>query len=174
MRTGIYHSRCGGSPRERSCISGQHPYHTDNERFPIHKPRNETCYAVCGMWRRGLILTLALNLVALVPVPLSACAILAGLDGPCQCPMTMSCGPAAQPAARNGSAAISCLCIQSGEPSPEAIQSAASPTPALLTSNFVSITGPHQPASGARFPSTITPSDLAPPGGQALLCVFLI
>jgi hypothetical protein len=126
------------------------------------------------MWRRGLILTLALNLVALVPLPLSACAMFAGLDGPCQCPMTMPCGTAAQPASRNSGPAISCLCIQSGEPSPEAIQNAANPTPALLASNFVSVAAPDQLASRANFPSTITASDLAPPPGQARLCVFLI
>jgi hypothetical protein len=126
------------------------------------------------MWRRGLILALVLNLVALVPLPLSACAMFAGLDGPCQCPMTMHCGPAAQTAARNSGPAISCLCIQSGEPSPEAIQNAGSLTPALLASSFVSVTVPHQATSQAHFPGTITASDLAPPGSQARLCVFLI
>jgi hypothetical protein len=126
------------------------------------------------MWRRGLILALVLNLVALVPVPISACAMLAGLDGPCQCPMTMNCGPATQPAAPNGSPAISCLCIQSAAPSPEAIPNALNPVPALLASNFISAVAPNQLAARALFRSTITASDLAPPAGQARLCVFLI
>lgn len=127
------------------------------------------------MVRRGIAAALILNLLALVPAPLSACAILAGLDGPCQCPMTrMNCGTSAQPPARNGSPAISCLCIQSGAPSPDAIQNAVSPTPALLASNFVSATAPHQAASLSGIRNTIIASDLAPPGGQARLCVFLI
>jgi hypothetical protein len=126
------------------------------------------------MLRRLLSLTLALNLVVLVPVPLSACAVLAGLDGPCQCPMTMQCGPTSQAATQSSGPVISCLCIQTGEPFPQAIQSAVNPMPALLALNFVSPAAPNQPASQAGFLATIASSDLAPPGGQARLCVFLI
>ena len=126
------------------------------------------------MVRRGIILALVLNLLALAPVPLSACAVLAGLDGPCQCPMTMQCGPTFQTATRNSSPVISCLCIQSAAPFPQAIQSAVNPMPALLALNFVSPAATHQPASQAGFPATIAASDLAPPAGQARLCVFLI
>lgn len=116
------------------------------------------------MWQRGFILTLALNLVIMVPLPLSVCAMPAGLDGPCQCPMTMPCGPEAQPTARNGGQAISCLCIQSAAPSPEAVQDAASTTPAVHASGFVSVSAPHQLVFRANFSITITAADLPPVG----------
>jgi hypothetical protein len=126
------------------------------------------------MWRRGLILTLALNLVALAPVPLSACAILSGLDGPCQCSMMIQSGAMSTAAtSSNNSPAMSCHCIQSAAPSPKAVQIVASPTPVLLASSVVSLTTPQQLASRAHFLGA-TASDLASPGRQARLCVFLI
>jgi hypothetical protein len=126
------------------------------------------------MLRRGLIMALVLNLVALVPVPLSACAILSGLDGQCQCPVTKECGRSAQTAARNSGPVISCLCVQSEAPFPQAVQSAINPAPIVLAVNFVLPAAPDPLASRAALTSMLAASDLAPPGGQARLCVFLI
>ena len=126
------------------------------------------------MFRRGFILALVLNLVALVPVPLSACAVLSGLDGQCQCPVTKECGRSAQTVARNSGPVISCLCVQSEAPFPQAVQSVASPMPALLATSFVSPRAPNELVFRAGFPAPLAASDLAPPDDQARLCVFLI
>lgn len=126
------------------------------------------------MLRRGLILALVLNLVALVPVPLSTCAVLSGLGGQCQCPVEKECGPAARTVAGSSGPVISCLCVQSEAPFPQAVQSVTSAVPALLTTSFVSPRAPNELVSRAVLSTTLAAADLAPPDGQARLCVFLI
>lgn len=83
-----------------------------------------------SMVRRSLGLAVALNLLLLVPLPLAACAIASGLDGPCQCPMT-NCGPMMATGAGDGGPVISCLCIRAAAPLPAAAQVAGNPPPAL-------------------------------------------
>jgi hypothetical protein len=125
-----------------------------------------------GMIRRGIVLIVALNLLALMPLPLSPCAILAGLDGPCQCMMMNGGSIPAMPA--SGAPAVSCLCVQVAPPFPSAVEQAASPVPIVVTSSLALPAVPNPPALQTRFPSLIEISQLGPPGGRARLCVFLI
>lgn len=126
------------------------------------------------MVRRSLVLILILNLVALVPLPASACALLSGLDGPCQCSMPANCQPMLATQSADSGPAISCHCILSGFPFPEALQSTANPMPAFLATSFVSPIVPNAQSSFARPRATLAVSQLGPPGGRAGLCVFLI
>jgi hypothetical protein len=127
------------------------------------------------MVRRGLALILILNLLALVPLPLSACAVASGLDGQCQCSMPSRCNPMASKSqsAKNGPA-VSCRCIQAEAPFPNAVQSAGHPIPALLAGNFVAPAVANPPVSRAALSETLAVLHLGPPGGRAALCVFLI
>ena len=127
------------------------------------------------MVRRGIVLALALNLLALVPLPLAACAIASGLEGQCQCPMTMmQCEGTMKSAMPNSGPQISCRCIEAGAPFPQARERALNPTPSLLATNFVAPVSPNQPDFRANSASSRAIPDPGPPGGQARLCVFLI
>lgn len=127
------------------------------------------------MLRRGLALILILNLLALVPLPLSACAIASGLDGQCQCAVMRGCESMRMttPSRKTGSAVL-CHCVEAGAPFPSAVQNAAHPIPALLAGNFVAPAVPNPPASRAGLSETLSVSHFSPPGGRTALCVFLI
>jgi hypothetical protein len=126
------------------------------------------------MLRRSLAMVSILSLLALVPLPLSACTVLSGLGGPCCCPMLMPSGPMTETHAGNSDPAISCHCVQSGAPAPNALQSATEPAPALLATSFVSLAVPIRQASRASLSDALAVSQLGPPGGRAGLCVYLI
>jgi hypothetical protein len=126
------------------------------------------------MFRRTLALALVLTLTGLVPLPLAACAIAAGLDGQCGCPMMSQCaGMPGMDMAANGPA-ISCQCAQADAPFPQAQQNATAPTPSLLATSFTAPDLP--PAETSLFAlATVRPqANAGPPGGRAGLCVFLI
>ncbi len=124
------------------------------------------------MVRRSLTLAVVINLLVLVPLPLLPCAILSGLNGPCQCQMMNSGSMLSKPA--GSSAAISCSCVQVGAPFPNAIQSMTSPAPALVATGFVRPSQPISAASRQAFPRMLIASQLGPPGGRVGLHVFLI
>jgi hypothetical protein len=125
------------------------------------------------MARRVLALALILNLLALVPVPLSACAVVSGLDAQCQCSTPERCEPSLQTRSRKSGPAISCHCIQSQAPFPNALQNASHPVPAILTSTFATPAVPDRQVLQASLTDAFF-SHLGPPGGRAALCVFLI
>lgn len=125
------------------------------------------------MVRRVLALALILNLLALVPLPLSACAVVSGLDGQCQCSTPERCEPSLQTRSRKSGPAISCHCIQTQAPFPNALQIASHPAPAVLTSSLVAPAVPDRQAFQAGMADAFF-SHLGPPGGRAALCVFLI
>lgn len=126
------------------------------------------------MLRRILALVLILNLVALVPLPLSACAVISGLDGPCQCSMPPHCDPAMAMPGQNNGTAISCHCIQSGAPFPNALQNGVNPAPVVLATNLVIPAPTNRLAMRTGRIDTLSVSHLGSPGGRAGLCVFLI
>lgn len=128
------------------------------------------------MLRRGIILALVLNLTSLVPVPLMACAMAAGLQSPCQCEVTANCAKtvATAPAAPAGDPAMSCRCVAAGLPLPQLRQSSANPAPTLLASHFVFPPSPGRSLSPRGLLRSLAPGSAGPPGRQALLCTFLI
>jgi hypothetical protein len=126
------------------------------------------------MSRRLLALALILNLMALVPVPLSACAVLSHLEGQCQCSMPTHCAPVPVTQNRNSGPAISCHCIQTGAPFPNALQNAATPAPAVVATNVALPALANLQAIPTGRIDALSVSHLGPPGGRAGLCVFLI
>jgi hypothetical protein len=128
------------------------------------------------MLRRSIIFALVLNLSSLIPLPLMACAMAAGLESPCQCEVTANCARsiASASGAHAEDPVISCRCVATGIPIPQARESAANPTPTLLASHFVFPLPPRQSLNRAGLPRSLAPSDVGPPGRQALLCTFLI
>ena len=126
------------------------------------------------MLRRTITLAMVLSLVGLVPLPLAACAIAAGLEGQCQCAVMTQCeGMPGMAMAANGPV-ISCQCAQADAPFPQAQQNVTAPAPSLLAASFTAPDLP--PAETSLFAlATAGPrTNAGPPGGRAGLCVFLI
>ncbi len=126
------------------------------------------------MLRRGLMAILVLNLAVLVPLPLSACAIAAGLDGPCQCTMPMHGNAMPQVRSSSSGPAISCRCVEAEAPFPDAVQNVRNHAPTVSISRLVSVAMPKPVISRAELSGTPATSHLGPPGGRAGLCIFLI
>lgn len=126
------------------------------------------------MLRRSVMLVLVLNLAALVPVPLSACAILSGMQVPCQCPMAMPCGPGVKTMNQNGDPVISCHCIGSGSPIPQGLENATAPEPQMIATNRVFHARAGFVWTSRAFAAEAGNSEVGPPTLQAQLCVFLI
>lgn len=125
-----------------------------------------------AMARRSLILALMFNLATLVPLPLSACAILTGLQGPCQCPMMMQ-GEGVTRAQSRG-AMISCRCIEASAPIPKAEIGGTNSPSTLLAGIFSVLSTPKQVTSSANSPSALVVAALGPPKLRAQLCIFLL
>lgn len=127
------------------------------------------------MLRRSVTLGLILGLTALVPVPLSVCALQAGL--PANCPI---CGShadcdtmrAATAGTKVESPVDRSCCHVAVEPLPEAQSKAPTSATAILPARTAA---PLELAPLARhfFPRDLSPN-LSPPDLQPLLCVFLI
>jgi hypothetical protein len=130
------------------------------------------------MFRRVVIVGLALSLVAFAPLPLSACALLASLPGDCSCPgprsicnhmnMDMS-----QPDTHVASHPDRSCCRVTSAPLPEA--QAKAPTAAAVGMPVVAVAAALLPAPPMRLlPAFEASLDISPPDSQPLLCVFLI
>lgn len=126
------------------------------------------------MLRRCLALALMLNLIALVPTPLAACAVLSGLGGPCQCSTPTRCGPELARQNRRSGPSISCRCIQAGGPFPQAVQNSTNAAPVAVTVGLVVPAAASAGIVRTSAPGTAFTSQFGPPGGRAGLCVFLI
>jgi hypothetical protein len=128
------------------------------------------------MFRRAIIVGLALSLVAFAPLPLSACALLASLPGDCSCP-----GPRSMcdhmDMAQTGTYVASHpdrnCCRVTVAPLPDA-QAKAS-TAAAVGMPVVAVVAALPPAPPMRLlPAFEVSANISPPDPQPLLCVFLI
>lgn len=123
------------------------------------------------MVRRGLILAMILTVSAAVPLPLPACATLAGLQVQCQCPMMRHCEDAKVTKFQE---TISCWCVGTGAPVPKAEIGESNLSFSLLTVGFPIHSASESMTSSAYSLSTLVASASSPPRLQAYLCVFLI
>jgi len=124
--------------------------------------------------RRSVIFVLALSLVGLGPVPLSACAVLSSKLAECATPKTQSqCDQmnmdesGTQFVAAPGT---SC-CVASKAPIPR-LQYRASDLSLVVPIAILDPTGDSPRIQ--RLPSVLVVQDLSPPSVQSLLCTFLI
>ncbi len=128
------------------------------------------------MFRRSVILVVAVSLAALMPVPLSACPLGTKLPGNCVCSAPPSgCDEMrmGKPTAQLAAQATPSCCQVTSAPLPgtrsslsvPAVAAADAPSGGLLQAARVSPAG--LPAS--QFPQVLSPPDL-----HALFCVFLI
>jgi hypothetical protein len=124
--------------------------------------------------RRILIFGLALSLIGLGPVPLSACALLTSQLAECAAPKTQSrCGQMNmdESSAQVVAASDTSCCLISKAPISQLQYKAADPPLAVPIAVF-------DPAGDApriqRVPPVLIVQDLSPPSIQSLFCTFLI
>ncbi len=125
--------------------------------------------------RRLLILGLALGLVGMGPVPLSACALLTSQMAECKTPDTQ---PACDKMDMGGNgpqlnaASEASCCFVSKAPVPEAQQKTGDYSPAISIASLELSDG-DLPSSQRTAPVSIA-QDFSPPSFSSLLCTFLI
>jgi hypothetical protein len=124
--------------------------------------------------RRSLIFTLALSLVGLGPVPLSACALLSSKLAECATPKTQSrCDQMNMD--ESGTQLVTALdtscCSISKAPIPQ-LQYKASDLSLAAPIAVLDSTGDTPRIQ--RLPPAVIVHDLSPPSLQSLLCTFLI
>lgn len=150
------------------------PHAAVNLRVIQFQPWYETCIRKRFMVRRFLLVLLALSLAAIIPIPLSACAILSPLRGPCQCPLTMQCGPGFRENAGNEGPAISCRGIVSESATPQNFEKTGQPAPEFVAVSAVSIPRVNLNRGVQRAVPEIERLKLSPTANQARICIFLI
>ena len=125
-----------------------------------------------AMFRRVLHCVIVFGLVAVAPLPVSACALLAGLPADCQPQPHCEQMDAAAPLTSIESAPGQSCCQLSGAPIPQAQTKVSTPD---FAENLPSDVQPVLFSHGSEvfFPATHS-DDVSPPDRQPLLCVFLI
>lgn len=124
--------------------------------------------------RRSLILALVVVVAAMGPLPLSACAMLTSPADSCQYPTAMQLDSIPGTSHRDRAAIISCHCIDSGTPIPQALESATSPAPELVAISPVSSAPISLLWNSQETVTEVEGLYLGAPAKQARLCVFLI
>jgi len=124
--------------------------------------------------KRALIFGLALSLVGLGPVPLSACALLNSKLAECATPKTQSqCDQMKMDETRTRlvAASVASCCALSKAPTPE-LQPKASDLSLAASIAVLNPTG--DTLRVQRLLPVLVVQDLSPPSFQSLLCIFLI
>jgi hypothetical protein len=124
--------------------------------------------------RRLLVFALALTLIGLGPVPLSACALLTSKLAECAAPKTQSrCDQMNMD--ENGTHLVAApdasCCMGSQAPIPQ-FQSKASALSVAAPIEVLDLTGDTPRIQ--RLPRVLIVQDVSPPSVQSLLCTFLI
>jgi len=125
--------------------------------------------------RRLLILGLALGLVGMGPVPLSACALITSQMAECKTPETQPvCDKMdmSESGPRLAGASEASCCFVSKAPVPEARQKISNDSPAISIAIFELSDG--DSLSPQRSVAVLIPQDFSPPSLRSLLCTFLI
>ena len=124
--------------------------------------------------RRSVIFILALSLVGLGPVPLSACAVLSSKLAECATPKTQTqCDQMNmdESGTQFVAAPDASCCVASKAPIPQ-IQYRASDLSLVVPIAILDPTGDSPRIQ--RLPPVLIVQDLSPPSVQSLLCTFLI
>lgn len=140
---------------------------------PSRLNRSVMCHPF-SMLRKTLILLLALSLVGLGPVPLSACALLSSKLAECATPRTQSqCDQMNmdESGTQLVTASNTSCCFVSKAPIPQ-LQYKASGLSLVAPIAVLDLTG--DPPRIQRLPTVLIVHDLSPPTLQSLLCTFLI
>lgn len=124
--------------------------------------------------RRSLIFALVVVVAAMGPLPLSACTMLTSLADFCQHSTAMQIDSTPGTSHRDRAAIISCHCINSGTPIPQALESATSPAPELVATSPVSSAPISLHWNSQETVTEVEGFYLGAPAKQARLCVFLI